>query len=106
MLQIPKKLIPKLEKFSNEYPDIVSSFYFKKIKRAIKNKEDRVAFYRIKNTNIVAGVKDHDYIETLEQLLDTFIKVENYENAKECKLLIEQLQTEKIDRLIKESNEL
>ena len=96
MLEIPNNLIPKLEQFQTEYPEIVYKFYFKKIEEAVNRRKNKAKFYRIQGTNVIAGVEKHDYLETLYELQETFVENELYELASDCQRLIYDLQINKI----------
>ena len=76
MLEIPNSLVSKLEQFQTEYPEIVYKFYLKKIEEAVNRRKNKAKFYRIKGTNVVAGVEEHDYLETLYELQETFVENE------------------------------
>ena len=43
-------------------------------------------------TNVVAGVEEGDYLETLYEMQEAFIKKELYELASDCKKLIHNFQ--------------
>ena len=96
MLEIPNSLIPKLEQFQDEYPEIVYKFYLKKLEEAINRNKNKAKFYKIQGTNVIAGVEEHDYLETLYELQETFVKSELYELASDCQRLIYDLQINKI----------
>ena len=96
MLEIPNSLVSKLEQFQTEYPEIVYKFYLRKIEEAINRNKNKAKFYRIKGTNVVAGVEKHDYLETLYELQETFVENELYELASDCQRLIYDLQINKI----------
>ena len=96
MLEIPNNLIPKLEQFQDEYPEIVYKFYLKKLEEAINRRKNKVKFYRIQGTNVIAGVEKHNYLETLYELQETFVENELYELASDCQRLIYDLQINKI----------
>ena len=92
MLEIPNKYIPKLEQFQIEHPEIVYKYYLKKLEEAISRRKNKVKFYKIQGTNVVAGVEKHDYLETLYELQETFVENELYELASDCQRLIYDLQ--------------
>ena len=96
MLEIPNSLIPKLEQFQDEYPEIVYKFYLKKLEEAINRNKNKAKFYKIQGTNVVAGVDEHDYLETLYEMQEAFVEKELYELASDCKKLIRDLQINKI----------
>ena len=96
MLEIPNNLIPKLEQFQIEYPEIVYKFYLRKIEEAVNRRKNKAKFYRIQGTNVIAGVEKHDYLETLYELQETFVENELYELASDCQRLIYDLQINKI----------
>ena len=96
MLEIPNNLVSKLEQFQTEYPEIVYKFYLRKIEEAINRNKNKAKFYRIKGTNVVAGVEEHDYLETLYELQETFVESELYELASDCQRLIHNIQIDKI----------
>jgi len=88
MLEIPNSLVSKLEQFQTEYPEIVYKFYLRKIEEAINRNKNKAKFYKIQGTNVIAGVEEHDYLETLYELQEAFIEKELYELASDCKKLI------------------
>ena len=96
MLEIPNKYIPKLEQFQIEHPEIVYKYYLRKLEDAITRNKNKAKFYRIQGTNVIAGVEEHDYLETLYELQETFVKRELYELASDCQRLIYDLQINKI----------
>ena len=96
MLEIPNSLVSKLEQFQTEYPEIVYKFYLKKIEEAVNRRKNKAKFYRIKGTNVVAGVEEHDYLETLYELQETFVENELYELASDCQRLIHNILIDKI----------
>jgi len=100
MLEIPNNLVRKLNLFQNEEPRLVNYYYLKKIRQAVRKKENRARFYRIKGTPIVGGIESKEFIETLEELQERFIEAELYELAKECSDLIKEIH---IDKLITET---
>ena len=103
MLEIPNNLIPKLEQFQDEYPEIVYNWYLKKIEEAIITNKNKAKFYRIEGTNVVAGVEKSDYLETLYEMQEAFIEKELYELASDCKKLIHDFQ---INKLISDSQNI
>ena len=103
MLEIPNKYIPKLEQFQIEHPEIVYKYYLKKLEEAINRKRNKARFYRIEGTNVVAGVEESDYLETLYEMQETFIEKELYELASDCKKLIDNFQ---INKLISDSQNI
>ena len=76
MLEIPNSLVSKLEQFQTEYPEIVYKFYLKKIEEAINRNKNKAKFYRIEGTNVVAGVEERDYLETLYEMQEVFVESE------------------------------
>ena len=96
MLEIPNKYIPKLEQFQIEHPEIVYKYYLRKLEDAITRNKNKAKFYKIQGTNVVAGVDEHDYLETLYELQETFVENELYELASDCQRLIYDLQINKI----------
>ena len=100
MLEIPNSLVSKLEQFQTEYPEIVYKFYLRKIEEAINRNKNKAKFYKIQGTNVIAGVEEHDYLETLYELQEAFIEKELYELASDCKKLIHNFQ---INKLISDS---
>ena len=100
MLEIPNKYILKLEQFQIEHPEIVYKYYLKKIEDAIIRNKNKAKFYRIQGTNVIAGVDEHDYLETLYEMQEAFVEKELYELASDCKRLIRDLQ---INRIISDS---
>ena len=103
MLEIPNKYIPKLEQFQIEHPEIVYKYYLKIIEEAINRNKNKARFYKIKGTNVVAGVEESDYLETLYEMQETFIENELYELAADCKKLIDNFQ---INLLISDSQNI
>ena len=103
MLEIPNSLVSKLEQFQDEYPEIVYKFYLKKLEEAINRNKNKAKFYKIQGTNVIAGVEEHDYLETLYELQETFIEKELYELASDCKKLIHDFQ---INKLISDSQNI
>ena len=73
MLEIPNKYIPKLEQFQIEHPEIVYKYYLKKLEEAINRKRNKARFYKIEGTNVVAGVEESDYLETLFEMQNAFV---------------------------------
>ena len=96
MLEIPNKYIPKLEQFQIEHPEIVYKYYLRKLEDAITRNKNKAKFYKIQGTNVVAGVDEHDYLETLYEMQEAFVEKELYELASDCKKLIRDLQINKI----------
>ena len=96
MLEIPNSLVSKLEQFQAEYPEIVYKFYLRKIEEAVNRRKNKAKFYKIQGTNVIAGVEEHDYLETLYELQETFIEKELYELASDCKKLIHNFQINKV----------
>ena len=96
MLEIPNSLVSKLEQFQTEYPEIVYKFYLRKIEEAINRNKNKAKFYKIQGTNVIAGVEEHDYLETLYELQEAFIEKELYELASDCKELIHNFQINKV----------
>ena len=96
MLEIPNKYIPKLEQFQSEHPEIVYKYYLKIIEEAIIRNKNKARFYRIEGTNVVAGIEESDYLETLYDMQEVFVESELYELASDCKRLIHDLQINKI----------
>ena len=72
------------------------AYYFKIIEEAINRNKNKAKFYRIQGTNVIAGVEEHDYLETLYELQETFIEKELYELASDCKKLIHNFQINKV----------
>jgi len=103
MLEIPNKYIPKLEQFQIEHPEIVYKYYLKIIEEAINRNKNKARFYRIEGTNVVAGVEEEDYLDTLYEMQEAFIKKELYELASDCKKLIHDFQ---INKLISDSQNI
>ena len=100
MLEIPNKYIPKLEQFQIEHPEIVYKYYLKILEEAIIKNKNKAKFYTIEGTNVVAGVEESDYLETLFEMQKAFVEKELYELASDCKRLIRDLQ---INRIISDS---
>ena len=96
MLEIPNNLIPKLEQFQTEYPEIVYKFYLRKIEEAVNRRKNKAKFYRIQGTNVIAGVEKQDYLETVYEMQEVFVESELYELASDCQSLIYDLQINKI----------
>ena len=96
MLEIPNKYIPKLEQFQIEHPEIVYKYYLRKLEDAITRNKNKAKFYKIQGTNVVAGVDEHDYLETLYEMQEAFVEKELYELASDCKKLIDNFQINKI----------
>ena len=103
MLEIPNKYIPKLEQFQIEHPEIVYKYYLKKLEEAINRKRNKARFYKIEGTNVVAGVEESDYLETLFEMQNAFVEKELYELAADCKKLIDNFQ---INKLISDSQNI
>lgn len=78
-------------------------YFLKRIKQSIKNKENRVRLYRIKDTPYVGGIESKEYLEVLESMKEGFIEAEMYEYAQECQEVINSIH---IDKLIIESQKL
>ena len=97
MLEIPNSLVSKLEQFQAEYPEIVYKFYLRKIEEAINRNKNKAKFYKIQGTNVVAGVDEHDYLETLYEMQEAFVEKELYELASDCQRLIYDLQINKLN---------
>ena len=96
MFEIPNSLVSILEQFQAEYPEIEYKFYLRKIEEAINRNKNKAKFYKIQGTNVIAGVEEHDYLETLYELQETFIEKELYELASDCKKLIHNFQINKV----------
>ena len=96
MLEIPNKYIPKLEQFQIEHPEIVYKYYLRKLEDAITRNKNKAKFYKIQGTNVVAGVDEHDYLETLYEMQEAFVEKELYELASDCKKLIYNFQINKV----------
>ena len=96
MLEIPNKYVTKMEQFQIEHPEIVYKYYLKIIEEAIIRNKNKARFYRIEGTNVVAGVKESEYLETLYQMQEAFVEKELYELASDCKKLIYNLQINKV----------
>jgi hypothetical protein len=102
MLEIPRTLVTKLNQFQLVEPKTINKYYLKKIKQAVRKKEKRAKFYKVKDTSIVGGVEERDFIETLNDIQTRFIEVELYELARECENLIQEIY---IEKLIKETQQ-
>ena len=96
MLEIPNKYIPKLEQFQIEHPEIVYKYYLKIIEEAINRNKNKAKFYKIEGTNVIAGVEESDYLETLYEMQEAFVEKELYELASDCKKLIYNFQINKV----------
>jgi hypothetical protein len=94
MLEIPNNLVRKLNLFQDAEPKIVN--HLRKIRQAVRKKENRARFYRIKGTPIVGGVESKEFIETLEELQERFVEAELYELAQECDNLIKEIHINKL----------
>ena len=57
---------------------------------------NKARFYKIEGTNVVAGVEERDYLETLFEMQKAFVKKELYELASDCKKLIYNFQINKV----------
>ena len=96
MLEIPNNLVRKLNLFQDAEPKIVNQYYLRKIRQAVRKKENRARFYRIKGTPIVGGVESKEFIETLEELQERFVEAELYELAQECEEVIQEIHINKL----------
>lgn len=103
MITISKELIPKLNQFQDDYPEIVLPFFLKKIKLAIKEKKSRVALYQVKNTDFIGMLEIKDISKVLDVLMSGFIDLEMFEEANECKQIKMQIE---IDKLISETQRI
>ena len=99
--EIPQKFFHgKLALFHNEYPEVQHKFIFGKLKKSIAAGETMCKLFRVKDTNVIVIVPKEQYLLTLEQIMTSFIAVEEYELARECKEVIDQYM---IDKLIRET---
>ena len=99
--EIPQKFFHgKLALFHDEYPEVQHRFMFGKLKQAIDRRENMCKLFRMQGTNIVVIVSKEQYLLTLEQILGSFIRTEEYELAQECK---EVMNSYVIDELIRTS---
>jgi len=94
MLEIPNSLVRKLNRFQDAEPKLVNQYYLRKIRQAVRKKEKRARFYRIKGTTIVGGVESKEFIETLQELQERFVEAELYELAQQCDSLIREIHIE------------
>ena len=94
MLEIPNSLVRKLNRFQDAEPKLVNQYYLRKIRQAVRKKEKRTRFYRIKGNPIVGGVESKEFIETLQELQERFVEAELYELAQQCDSLIREIHIE------------
>ncbi|MEK9767323.1 MAG: hypothetical protein VW683_00265 [Betaproteobacteria bacterium] len=105
ILEVPKRFFSsgKMFQFNKDYPDVLAKFIFNKIKKSIKNEEKMCKLYKVKNTNVIAVVVETHYMQTLQEVMESFISVEQYELANEVKNFMDEYA---IDKLISESSDV
>ena len=100
MKVIPKELFLAVKVFVDKNPEIIWKFMFRKLKKAIETEKEKVYLFRVEGIPYVALIKQEDYINSLTSIMEHFVKVEEYETAKECQNLID---LHKINTIINES---
>lgn len=104
--EIPQKFFHgKLALFHVEYPEVQHRFMFGKLKQSITDQENMCKLFRMKGTNVIVIVPKEQYLLTLEQILTSFIRTEEYELAQECKEVMDSYVINELIRTSQSENE-
>lgn len=95
MIKLPNKSIFQFEKFMQADPGTFYKFTLKKIGKAIDENKKNVVLL-ILEANRVASVKEEHFPTGLQNALDHFIEVEDYESATLCRDYLNKLKIEAV----------
>lgn len=98
--KLPMKSPESVKKFIENNPSIVSDYFLKRLKVAIKNDLPEIVLFRLGESKLLAKIEYKNYEEQLKKLIEFYIKSEQYEKVVTCNKLLER---HFINRVIGES---
>jgi hypothetical protein len=98
--KLPMKSPESVKKFIEENPSLVSDYFLKRLKVAIKNDLSEIILFRLGESKLIAKIEYKNYEEQLKKLIEFYIKSEQYEKVVACNKLLER---HFINRVIGES---
>jgi len=93
MIQLPTTSVGTLRKFLVEHRDVMFKYIIKEIESGLGGDADCINLFKFGETRYVAFLKKTEYVVTLKEALNFFVKKELYEDAGKCKELIRIIQT-------------
>ena len=93
MIQLPKTSVGSLRMFIKEHKDMTFRYIVKEIERNVENDADKINLFKFGETRYVASLRRTDYVTALQGARDFFAKSELYEDAENCKNIIESIQS-------------
>jgi len=92
MIQLPNTSVGTLKKFMKEHKDIAFRYVVKEIERNVESDADKIKLFKLGDTHYVASIRKVDYVTALQEALEFFTKLELFEDAENCKNIIESIQ--------------
>lgn len=87
---VPTYDLRTLEEFFESNETLINRYMVKKLAYAIKHDEDTAVLFFIPTTGMTASVRREDFEATLKNIINHFIKVEEYERINKCKKLLDK----------------
>jgi len=87
-----------LSHFSETNREVVYKYLLKRLRKAVKFNMDGIVIFRFNNPQKIASIGRDKYESQLNTMMDWFVETEDYESAGECRDLIRQLTTNKVDQ--------
>lgn len=106
MFKLPDKAFPVLQQFLMEHRPLVFKYMVKKIKMAIIKDMPYVELFEFSSVSNkhVAVVKNVDFEKVLEQAIEAFVDIEDYETAEKAKKTISLYRNKQIIKLLDDVN--
>lgn len=102
VLTLPLVTVDGLSLFVNTNEILVYGYFFRKLRRAIELDLDEVILLRFQTSNLFLKIKKPDYEDTLNLLMNSFRNHEEYEQAVNCRNVINTFYINKIIETSKE----
>lgn len=103
MLNLPDKSPAVWQRFFKENRSLVYKYIVRQVEKGIKQNLPKVELFTFEGDDHASYAHQQNYLLILQEAMQVFIKVEDYESASRTKKLIDEYH---INKLIKESNEV
>lgn len=90
MTIVPTNSMFTLNSFLTENPDLAFPFLVGEITKAVANDWEQVELFRVGNTPFVARVMRTEFSTVLEDAMKYYTKMQNFEMAKRCRILLDR----------------
>ena len=99
---LPMESAQKLKTFVDENKSLVYDYMLRKLRGAIRQNRPEVLIFVLGDSSLHAKIKKNEYEDTIQMMIQYFLKAEEYEKIIQCKELLQRLY---VNRVIDESKQ-